>query len=107
MFSASISDAILPIKNRLEQLESCGVDLRVYVEEGIRVLECESADREFEFAEVARAGQRRISRLRLVGFTFGALVDEWFFWFAPVVEHSFVESFDMAEHPERVLPGAW
>ena len=48
MLCASTADAILPIKNWLEQLESYGVDLRMYGEEEKRVLECDSAEREFK-----------------------------------------------------------
>ncbi|ESZ93746.1 hypothetical protein SBOR_5883 [Sclerotinia borealis F-4128] len=49
--------------------------------------------------------------IRLISFTYGPKRNDWRFWFTedPVYIHegALAEFWDMVEHPERQMPGAW
>jgi hypothetical protein len=45
--------------------------------------------------------------LRLIGFEFGPNPEDWKFWFSDPTDQLVGEFWDMVEHPERRMPGAW
>jgi len=94
----------------LEQLKGSGVDLVNYGKEEKCVLEREAYEiREFSYREFDK--EKRwygiISYLHLINFTYGPEPDDWKFWFAPVMKDYFMDFWDMIDHPERAMPGAW
>ncbi len=46
-------------------------------------------------------------KLRLVSFQYGPLPSDWHFWVTEAMEYYFLEFWDMVDHPERTIPGAW
>jgi hypothetical protein len=45
--------------------------------------------------------------LRLSTFEYGPSPEDWKFWVLEEADDSFNEFWDMADHPERTMPGAW
>jgi hypothetical protein len=50
---------------------------------------------------------RRVERLRLIHFSFGPNQGTWEFWYVLVIDKSFVEFWNIVEHPEHVIPSSW
>jgi hypothetical protein len=50
---------------------------------------------------------KRVFTLRLISFTYGLSPEDWQFWFTEAMDISFLEFWQMVEHPERGMPGAW
>jgi hypothetical protein len=100
---------IIPVTVWLIQLQRSGIDLAAYGEMEQRTQRKRMTNKEFEQYEWERecVGGRRIGRLRLIHFSFGPHPSDWEFWFVPVMDQSFVEFWDMTEHPERAIPGSW
>ena len=100
----------MPLRTWLEQLKGSGVDLVKYGKEEKCVLERAAyAIREFGYweAEKKKQGYEVRSKLRLISFTYGPEPGDWKFWFAPVMKDYFMDFWDMIDHPERAIPGAW
>jgi hypothetical protein len=99
----------MPLRTWLEQLKGSGVDLVEYGKNEKCVLECQDAIQEWNYWEVGKRGRcEPLSYyLRLINFTYGPESDDWKFWFAPVIKDYFMDFWDMIDHPERAVPGAW
>jgi hypothetical protein len=99
----------MPLRTWLEQLKGAGVDLVEYGKGEKCVLERLYAILEWDFWEFGKKerwyGVR--SDLRLINLTYGPEPDDWKFWFAPVMKDYFIDFWDMIDHPERAVPGAW
>jgi hypothetical protein len=100
----------MPLKTWLKQLKVLGVDLVEYGKEEKCVLKRAAyATRELGYWEFVK--KKRWygvgSNLRLINFTYGPEPDDWKFWFAPVMKDYFMDFWDMIDHPERAVPGAW
>jgi len=94
----------------LKQLKASGVDLIRYGEEENRALESPSARREYTYWDYHKAEpwvDDRWLEARLIHFTYGPDPEDWRFWLAPVMEDYFIEFWEMIDHPERAIPGAW
>jgi hypothetical protein len=109
--SKRISKKILPMPLRtwLEQLKGAGVDLVEYGKGEKCVLERPYANREWDYLEFDKRNRWEAVGfdLRLINFTYGPEPDDWKFWFAPVIKDYFMDFWDMIDHPERAVPGAW
>jgi hypothetical protein len=109
--SNRISKTLLPMPLRiwLEQLKGSGVNLVEYGKEEKCILEFPYVIREWVHLEFDEQMQCETleSYLRLVSFTYGPEPDDWKFWFAPVMKDYFMDFWDMIDHPERAVPGAW
>lgn len=109
--SRNSGDAI-PLSTWLKQLKDSGVDLVRYGKEERDILESPEVRREFRYKEsfhLPNTHHRRFhtSKLRLINFTYGLELEDWNFWFAPVMEDYFIQFWEMVDHPEWAMPGAW
>lgn len=87
----------------LEQLQLAGVDLVEYGQKEGEIHNRKRGHKEwldYDFSD-------RVWSHRLVSFTYGPDPSDWKFYFTQVMENYFVQFWDMVDHPERALPGAW
>ena len=96
----------------LKQLQLSGIDLNEYGRREKAVLQ--SPDYLMGgpvFWGVGVEGKRgrngTYTKFRMISFTYGPEPDDWVFFFEPVMEDWFLEFWDMLDHPERAMPGAW
>lgn len=113
LVSTLTSETAVPMRAWLKQLKDSGVDLVNYGKNEQLVLESPGVYREFWYynAHIDRhIGQRRRNqscKMRLINFTYGPEPDDWAFWFVPVMQDYFMDFWEMIDHPERAMPGAW
>jgi hypothetical protein len=91
----------------LRMLKNSGIDLEAYGRKEASILSRENAEwlgREIPLGHLFRS--YRLS-LRLIGFEFGPNPEDWRFWFSEPTDQLAGEFWDMMEHPERRMPGAW
>jgi hypothetical protein len=101
---------IEPLKFWVKELQDSGVDLERYGSEEKHLLRTEGVAREWQYQSLSIRKNDRIlvnGRLRLINFTYGPELDDWKFWFAPVMPNYFMDFWEMIGHPERAMPGAW
>ncbi|KAH8776208.1 hypothetical protein BGZ57DRAFT_854509 [Hyaloscypha finlandica] len=95
------------LKFWLKELQDSGVDLESYGRDEKLLLRTEAVAREWRYSWT-RMDLTFVSRkLRLINFTYGPELDDWKFWFAPVMPNYFMDFWEMIGHPERAMPGAW
>ncbi|CZR66958.1 uncharacterized protein PAC_16857 [Phialocephala subalpina] len=102
-------DPIPPLMSWLKVLRECGIDLVAYG------LQEKQIHRTFNVRKswwpggvLARNFDWRIVvEHRLIGFDYGPEPDDWRFWFTTELEPYFLDFWDMLDHPERAMPGAW
>ena len=98
------------LKFWLKELQDSGVDLERYGREEKLLLRTKCVDREWLYCfERGRTNDYFFvpGKLRLINFTYGPELDDWKFWFAPVMPNYFMDFWEMIGHPERAMPGAW
>jgi len=97
----------------LHQLKETGVDLVRFGREEKRVHHQCKVNTEWEFWEPETRKNRPFSKLRrittqrLISFTYGPSPSDWIFFITEAMEWHFSEFWDMVDHPERAMPGAW
>jgi hypothetical protein len=106
------ADFCVPARIWLEQLSSAGVDLWQYGqrEQFLNFKRSEEVNNEcFYTWRKKRAGEttEHTLKLRLTTFIYGSSLCDWQFWITEVFDESFAEFWDMVDHPERSMPGAW
>jgi hypothetical protein len=99
----------MPFQIWLKELHDSGVDLENYGREEKRILESQRVGREWVCSAYHRSGLWAWMgfEIRLIGFSYGPEPEDWRFWFVPVMEDYFTDFWEMIEHPERAMPGAW
>lgn len=90
----------------LDQLKHTGIDLNAYGHGEENFLR-DHACFPYFYCWQHTTGQEEYIWLRLVSFTYGPEPGDWIFYMTEVMENWFVEFWDMVEHPERKIPGAW
>lgn len=93
----------------LNILRECGIDLRAYGRREKQLKAKGKVDCDIYFAEddLDRNIILPYAGIRLIGFTYGPQPEDWSFFFTPIWQDWFVEFWDMVDHPERAMPGAW
>ncbi|KAJ8061664.1 hypothetical protein OCU04_009465 [Sclerotinia nivalis] len=94
----------------LNQLVSAGIDLMEYGQWGKRVYDYDECYC-FYLSDHRGVLESRLSCWRLISFTYGPKESDWRFWFTMedecMLDGGLAEFWDMVEHPERQIPGAW
>jgi len=95
----TIEQAISTLLIWLKELKSVGVDLVDYGHEEQEIHIQKQVSKEWQLSSTRL--------LRLISFTYGSEPTDWEFWFTEVMENYFLCFWDMVDHPERGMPGAW
>jgi hypothetical protein len=98
-----------PLRIWLEQLRYSGIDLRRYGRKEKSLWEDPRVNREWAYPEVGKRDQwtGNWRRIRLINFIYGPEPGDWRFWIEPVIPNFFMQFWEMVDHPERAMPGAW
>jgi hypothetical protein len=99
-----------PLRLWLRLLKDTGIDLVRYGQEEKQILQRKCTRREESYNGYFKESDGwyvRTHRLRLINFMYGPEPEDWKFWLAPVMRTDFLEFWDMVDHPERAMPGAW
>jgi hypothetical protein len=92
----------------LHIMKNSGVDLETYGRREASILSREffgGSSREVLLSQ--RHGSHPGLYLRLIAFEFGPKPEHWKFWFSEPTDQLVGEFWDMIDHPERSMPGAW
>jgi hypothetical protein len=98
-----VDQATLSAMVWLEQLGNAGVDLLEYGRKEKEIQNQKKASKEW----AVRRGIDPPLFFRLISFTYGPEPTDWKFWFTDVMEIYFIQFWNMVDHPERAIPGAW
>jgi hypothetical protein len=103
---------LIPARIWLEQLIKASVDLLQYgeMEKQQNFERSTEVNSECFYIWHRKEGEETtkcILKLRLATFVYGPTPGDWKFWVTEVLDASFFEFWDMLEHPERGMPGAW
>jgi hypothetical protein len=98
-----------PLRIWLELLRYSGIDLRMYGRKEKSLWKDPRVDREWETFEHDKQDRwtGNYLRIRLINFTYGPEPEDWRFWIEPVLPNYFIQFWEMVDHPERAMPGAW
>ncbi|TVY32214.1 hypothetical protein LSUB1_G008307 [Lachnellula subtilissima] len=88
----------------IEQLQTMGIDLLEYGRKEKELHIQEKVAKEYFGHYLCRS---ICPKIRLISFTYGPEPADWHFWFTEVMENYFIQFWDMVDHPERAMPGAW
>jgi hypothetical protein len=99
----------VPLRIWLEQLRHSGIDLRRYGRKEKSLWKDPRVNREWKYYEFGENGEwtGNAPRLRLINFNYGPEPGDWRFWIEPVLPSYFMQFWEMVDHPERAMPGAW
>jgi len=92
----------------LQLLHGAGLDLEVYGETSRRIHNGRGANKSLEVtAKLPLALEWSSYRYRFLGCDFGPKPEDWVFYGTEEPDESASDFWDMVEHPERAIPGAW
>ena len=108
----AVNDVLIPVMMWLDLLYEAGIDLTDYgrTEKQLRWEGRTASQRKFS------GWRRRIPHLYhfywlgkniTISFKYGPKPSDWQFWLIEQMDESFAEFWDMVDHPERAIPGAW
>jgi hypothetical protein len=111
---SAITDVLLPMIMWLELLYDTGIDLIDYGRkekelrlEGRTVSHCWFSIAPRKFYEQSHVCSADVEKKYSISFEFGPKPSDWHFWITEEIDSSFEEFWDMVDHPERAMPGAW
>lgn len=99
-----------PVIIWLQLLKDVGIDLDAYGrKEHSTFRKLQVRPEYFICAQRRQDGMKTLDfvRKQLTSFTYGPEPADWEFVFEDVMDDSFLEFWDMVDHPERSMPGAW
>jgi len=103
-----IKFARLSMMTWIERLQTVGIDLVEYGRKEKELHIQEKVNKEYFYRQTQPTShQRTFTRIRLISFTYGPEPVDWHFWFTEVMESYFTQFWDMVDHPESAMPGAW
>jgi hypothetical protein len=99
----------VPVMAWLEQLKQSGVDLAKYGRKERRAHVKYELNKDFECLDMPDrlSDIEEFSSQHLLSFISGHKPGDWQFWMTDMMADHFVEFWDMVDHPERCIPGAW
>jgi hypothetical protein len=89
----------------LQTLQGFGIDLERYGKTERKLFYQESSS--WRNLELCMPGRDEVCPLRLVGLQVGPKPEDWKVWLSEPSDEFAGEFWDMLEHPERTIPGAW
>jgi hypothetical protein len=89
----------------LQTLQGFGIDLERYGKTEHKLFYQESSS--WRNLELHIPGRGEVSSLRLVGLQVGPKPEDWKVWLSEPSDEFAGDFWDMLEHPERTIPGAW
>lgn len=108
------TDVLVPVMIWLELLYEAGIDLGEYgrkeqelYREGIAVSYCWSMVWSRALRWIESWCQGDLVKKLSIRFKYGPKPSDWQFWLIEQMDDLFAEFWDMADHPERAMPGAW
>jgi hypothetical protein len=96
----------------LKELENAGIDLETYGHQEM-ILRSQRHVRNHELIATQMRSKEDVMSTQVpytkyyVNFIYGPKLSDWNFWFIEMMDHSLLEFWDMVDHPERAIPGAW
>jgi hypothetical protein len=102
-------NVVLPLIVWLELLSGAGINLCEYGRKECLIHIMKKVKKRFVFVKFLRRQQwsSETGHIRLISFTYGPKPRDWRFWFTEEMDESFMDFWDMIEHPERAMPGSW
>lgn len=111
----TVVDVLVPVILWLEMLYDTGVDLVKYGQkekelrqEGRTTSHCSFEVWPWDFLHPRIIGTgKRFEKEFWISFSYGPKPSDWQFWLIEGMDDWFLEFWDMLDHPERAMPGAW
>jgi hypothetical protein len=108
----AVADVLVPLMTWIELLYEAGIDLREYGRKEKELQRDGQVRTHFWLTKLGR-GYDRYGELRVmykrfsIIFKYGPKPSDWQFWMIEEMDDWFLEFWDMLDHPERAMPGAW
>jgi hypothetical protein len=110
----AVTDVLLPVIMWLELLYDTGIDLIDYGRkekelrlEGRTDSDCWFSVAPRKFYEHPLDFRANVEKKYSISFEFGPRPSDWHFWIIEEMDNFLEEFWDMVDHPERAMPGAW
>jgi hypothetical protein len=108
----AVADALVPVMTWIGLLYEAGIDLSEYGRKEKELHRDGQVKTHVWFASgrhgYVRYGKRRdIDKRFSIIFKYGPEPSDWKFWLIEEMDDWFLEFWDMLDHPERAMPGAW
>jgi hypothetical protein len=108
----AVADALVPVMSWIELLYEAGIDLSEYGRKE-KELHRDGQVKPHFWSTRGGRGYFRYGELRVmfkhfsIIFKYGPKPSDWQFWLIEEMDNWFLEFWDMLDHPERAMPGAW
>lgn len=97
----------MPFNIWISELYNAGVDLTLYGQQEKLLHSRGMVDPEINISRIRSSILFDTECLRLVSFFYGPIPEDWHAWFSNSRDEYSGEFWDMVDHPERRMPGAW
>jgi hypothetical protein len=108
----AVADVLVPVMTWIELLYEAGIDLSEYGRKEKELHRDGQGRTHFWFRRGGRAYVRYgqpwdMCKYFSIIFKYGPKPSDWQFWLIEEMDDWFLEFWDMLDHPERAMPGAW